>query len=133
MRKRVALRILILGCAVFCLLLCNGNISVYNSKSQCTDDGCSYDITVVANCFVIMDEEYFAEKLVSMCLDNSFKDVQFSYDQNGYPVSLYMTVFANELCYKLGIDEFKINITQDVPYLYNLRDNPEQFVMEIQF
>ena len=68
-----------------------------------------------------------------MIIDNSLKGILFSYDINGYPNGLYVTVYLNESSCRSGNSSFKISYTQDIQngFRYNIKDNPEKFVLEI--
>ena len=132
MKKKFIISGLILCAVLFMLAMVhNSDVEVENSQVFSTVNGCDYYVTAVANRLYIGDRELFAKELIQKCLNNSFEDVKFSYDINEYPASLQITVFANRLFYNCKTGGFIINVTQDFPYQYNLRDNPEKFKMEI--
>ncbi len=81
----------------------------------------------------IPDKEEFSREVIQMIIDNSLKGILFSYDINGYPNGLYVTVYLNESSCRSGNSSFKISYTQDIQngFRYNIKDNPEKFVLEI--
>lgn len=52
-------------------------------------------LTVIAYRNKIEDKEAFAEELIQMCKDNSFKTIKFSTDR-GYATGIYMNVYLTE-------------------------------------
>ena len=42
------------------------------------------ETTIIANRLMIWDTEEFAEEMIQKCINDSFKDIRFSYDLSGY-------------------------------------------------
>lgn len=59
-------------------------------------DGKSCRLTVVANRDAIGNRKKFAEELIQMCRENSFRSIQISTDIYGWPVRLEMDVYLHK-------------------------------------
>lgn len=116
-----------------CYLQWGRNVSVRNTISTSLNEGRTEYITIVANKVYIWDKEEFGRRMIANCIDNSFRNVRFSYDV-GYPVEIRMEVYTNETTRKLGIKCCDIQYTQDREsgYRYNIKDNPEKFVLTVE-
>ena len=69
--------------------------------------------------------------MVQKSIDNSFKNVRFSYDL-GQPNELCIVVFVNNMRYRRGEPNFTILFRQKENGQYNILDNPEKFIITIE-
>lgn len=108
-------------------------IDGYSSTIESFKNGYVQDVSIVSHRIFIPDKEEFAREVIQMIIDNSLKGIMFSYDVNGYPNGLYITVYLNESSCRSGNGSFKISYTQNIEngFRYNIKDNPEKFVLEI--
>ena len=108
-------------------------IEGYSSTIESFKNGYVQDVSIVSHRIFIQDKEEFSREVIQMIIDNSLKGILFSYDINGYPNGLYVTVYLNESSCRSGNSSFKISYTQDIQngFRYNIKDNPEKFVLEI--
>jgi len=108
-------------------------IEGYSSTVESFSNGYVQDVSIVSHRILIPDKEEFSREVIEMIIDNSLKGIMFSYDVNGYPNGLYVTVYLNESSCRSGNSSFKISYTQDIEngFRYNIKDDPEKFVLEI--
>lgn len=108
-------------------------IEGYSSTVESFKNGYVQDVSIVSHRIFIPDKEEFAREAIQMIIDNSLKGILFSYDINGYPNGLYITVYLNESSCRSGNGSFKISYTQDIEngFRYNIKDDSEKFVLEI--
>lgn len=107
------------------------DVKVCDSCIRKNEDYCSEDITIIANKIWIINKEKFANDMVQKSIDNSFKEVKFSYDLR-QPNELCITVYTNNRRYWLGESDFIVGFTQAENGQYNILDNPEKFIMSIE-
>lgn len=107
-------------------------MEICSSRSETSGDLQLKSISVVANTLFISDKEEFAKQIVQKCIENSFKEIKFSYDV-GYPNQLIIMVYLSETEWKEGKENFIICFAQDEEsdYQYNIVENPEKFQIEI--
>lgn len=105
---------------------CNTSIETFN-------DGYSETVSLIAYKIYISDKEEFAEHAINKIVDNSLKGILFSYDIQGYPNELHITVYMNNSSYNSGKSKFEISYSQSSEYgfQYNIKDNPEKFTLKI--
>lgn len=108
-------------------------IEGYSSTIESFKNGYVQDVSIVSHRIFILDKEKFAREVIQMIIDNSLKGILFSYDVNGYPNGLYITVYLNESSCRSGNSSFKISYTQNIQngFRYNIKDDPEKFVLKI--
>lgn len=108
-------------------------IEGYSSTIESFSNGYIQDVSVLSHRIFIPDKEKFAREVIQMIIDNSLKGIMFSYDVNGYPNELHITVYLNEAACRSGNSSFKISYTQDIQngFRYNIKDDPEKFMLEI--
>lgn len=88
--------------------------------------------TVIAYRNKIEDKEAFAEELIQMCKDNSFKTIKFSTDR-GYATGIYMNVYLTEKDWKSGKKVMEVEYTQGSGKLeYDIINNPEEFELFVK-
>lgn len=51
------------------------------------------ETAIIANRLMIWDTEEFAEEMIQKCINNSFKDIRFSYDLSGYSTELRIHIY----------------------------------------
>lgn len=98
-----------------------------NSTVDSSSNGYTENVSIVSHRIYIPDKEEFAREVIQMIIDNSLKGIMFSYDINGYPNELHITVYLNEASFRNGNSDFEINYIQDGSYgfMYNIKDDPE--------
>ena len=104
-----------------------------NSTVDSSSNGYTENVSIVSHRIFIPDKEEFAREVIQMITDNSLKGILFSYDIKGYPNGLHITVYLNEASFRSGNSDFEIYYIQDGSYgfMYNIKDDPERFVIEI--
>ena len=89
-------------------------------------------LTVIAYRNKIDDKQAFAEELIQMCKDNSFKTIKFSTDR-GYATGIYMNVYLTEKDWKNGKKAMEVEYTQGLGKLeYDIINNPEEFELIVK-
>ena len=108
-------------------------IEGYSSTIESFRNGYVQDVFILSHRIFIPDKEEFAREVIQMIIDNSLKGILFSYDINGYPNELHITVYLNEAAHRSGNSSFKISYTQDIQngFRYNIKDDLEKFRLEI--
>ena len=108
-------------------------IEGYSSTIESFCNGNVENVSIVSHRIFISDKEEFSREVIQMIIDNSLKGILFSYDVNGYPNGLYITVYLNESSCRSGNSSFKISYTQNIQngFRYNIKDDPEKFVLKI--
>lgn len=134
MKKRSIIMVTLIGLFILVVYLqCGRDVKVSTSYVSGSETGCSESITVIANKLHIFDQEKLARQLIQRFIDNSFRDIRFSYDMNGYPSELCISVYLNNRAWKSREKEFEVLYQHESPNLfqYNMKENPEKFQMEI--
>lgn len=99
------------------------NSTIYNQE---------YHLNLIANRNQIDDKWKFAEEVIQMCKDNSFRTIRFSYDL-GYPTGVYIEVYLNEEDFQNGKSIMEITYCQeDESSRYDIMSNPEAFELIIK-
>lgn len=135
-------RVMILVLLTFLTVGCTGKKTeiLADESENITDCVSSIDsngdlqLTIIANRYEIADKEEFAKELIKKVCDNSFKTIRFSYDENGYPLGLYISVYLNEGDWKdREIEPYmSVSFRQDnIVDGYNIVDNYEKFSLKI--
>lgn len=135
MGKKRTFSIAIIGVIILFVYLQYGrDPEVCNSMLFSSNEGYSEETAVIVNKLYIRDREEFARALVQRHLENSFPNIQFSYDINGFPSELHISVYMNKAAWKLKNPAFRIDYEQErgSNNQYNIKDNPEKFHLEIQ-
>ena len=123
--------------AIVLLLLILGHlqygrdVAVCSTNPRVNSDGYLEDIVIIANKLYIFDQEKFAEHILQRCVENSFKEVRFSYDLIGYPNEVHISVYINHFEWKLKKKAFEIQYISDGSHNYNIADHPEMFRIDI--
>lgn len=109
-----------------------GEMDVVSSRNRISNSGYIQEVIVVLNQSEVINCEVVAKEIIERCLQNDFKSVQFCYDEKGYPKGITATVFLTEADIENWKPVFEMSYTQDFDYQYNMKDNPEEFVLEIK-
>ncbi len=136
MKKRKVIMIEVIGLFVIGILgylQYGGDVSVYSSRRHTFGNGSTLDLTIIANRLYIRDKEEFAEQMLQRCVDNSFHEIRLSYDMNGYPNELSISVYMNPVMWKLKKRVFRIKYMQDLEYQYDIRDGIGRFKVEFVY
>ena len=128
-RKRIHLAI-VLVILMFVYLQYGRDVAVCSSYPRVNSDGYLEDIVIIANKLYIFDHEKFAEYILRRCVENSFKEVRFSYELNGYPNEVHISVYMNQFAWKLK-KAFEIQYISEGAYSANIVDYPEIFRIDI--
>lgn len=108
------------------------DVVVCSSNPKILSDGNLEEISIIANKLHIFDKEKFAEYILQRCVDNTFREVRFSYDLNGYPNEVHITVYMNRTAWKWKKDSFEIRCVSEGTEDYNIVENFEMFRIEIR-
>lgn len=135
MRKRKVIMIVVgfLAIGILGYLQYGRDVSVYGSRGHTFGNGSTMEITIIANRLFIHDKEEFAEQMLQRCVDNSFHEVRFSYDMNGYPNELSISVYMNPTMWKMKKRAFQIQYEQDLEYQYDIKDGIDKFKVEFMY
>ena len=108
------------------------DMDVYGPYAMTADNYHEERLTVVLNKLYVADQKACAEKIVKCCRENSFKSVRFSYDQS-IPNVLYVIVYASKRQAEKGKQMFAFSyLPEESDGTYNIIDNPEEFILEIE-
>ncbi len=129
-RKRIHLAI-VLVILMFVYLQYDRDVAVCSSNPRVNSEGYLEDIVIIANKLYIFDHEKFAEYILQRCVENSFKEVRFSYDLNGYPNEVHISVYMNQFAWELKKKAFEIQYISEGAYSANIVDYPEIFRIDI--
>lgn len=94
------------------------DVKICNSMILNSDDGYIQNISIVANRISICDKEDFAKEMIQRCIKNSFNEFRFSYDLNGYPEEINMSIYINEIAWKQNEKVLEIEYNRDLDYVY---------------
>lgn len=132
-KKTFALALIIIFISVSIYLQCGRSTEGYNSIVENSDNGYVENISTVSNKLFITNKEKFAELIIQDITDNTLKGIMFSYDIQGYPNGIYITVYMNDHDYRNGKSCFMISYLQNDRYneKYNIKDDPEKFTLKI--
>lgn len=111
------------------------DIEICNTRPETSSNAYFENVTLIANKLYIHDKYEFAESVIQKCVDNSRKEVIFSYDIVGYPNKLCIDVYMNNYAFDHRQNaSFRITYSQDSKfnYKYNIKDNPEKFTITIE-
>lgn len=126
MRKRfVVVAVFLVLFAILIYLQYGRDVSVVNSNVSLSGEFYEQRLTIVANKIFITDKKQFAEEMIERTIDNSFRDMMFSYDIAGYPNRIEISVYTNELSRKLFEKNFIVFFESNMDYNYNVKHNPE--------
>lgn len=133
-KNHIAILCIIGLLSIISYLQCGREPGVCSTKIESFDDGYCEKVSIVPNKIYLFDKEKFAEKIIQDIRDNTLTDVIFSYDIQGFPNGIYISVYANKSAYRKGNCSFEITyLQQDTKYSfqYNIKDNPEKFILEV--
>ena len=117
-KKAIIIVVLIFVILVMLYLQMGRDVEVVNNHISSSENGYEENITIIANKIGIVDQEELAAELVKRCIDNNFHEIRFSYDLRGYPNGLHITVYSNDIMYKLGITAFEAVYQQNEGDIY---------------
>ena len=112
----------------------NYNTIIYAEPDVCNSISFNREqhLTVIAHRSRIDDKEVFAEELIQMCKDNSFKTIKFSTDR-GYATGIHMDVYLTEKDWKKGNKIMEVDYTQGPGKLeFDIINNPEEFELIVK-
>lgn len=136
MKKIVITTILGFFVSIFILIYLQWgrDMEICNTRPETSKNAYFEEVTLIANKLYIHDKYEFAETVIQKCVDNSWKEVRFSYDIAGYPNELCIYVYMNNYAFEhRQTASFRITYSQDSKfnYKYNIKDNPEKFTIMI--
>lgn len=106
-------------------------IDVYSSTKSAFENGYIEEIIVINYEQEITEPEECAKEIIEKCINNDFPSIVFSFDL-GYPSGLTAMVFQSEENVKNNNPVFEMSYLQESNNLkYNIKDNPEQFILKI--
>ena len=98
MKKRNLIWVVFIGIVLFLAYLQFGrDVRVVSSMNISSDRYYEQKLTIVANKLFILNKDKFVEEMLQRCIDNDFHEMKFSYDLNGYPDKIEITVYLNEI------------------------------------
>lgn len=103
MKREIIIRLTIVSLIIqFWYLQYGRDVRVCSSIITSSESGYSQSICIVANKLYISDLNKFADEMVRRCSENSFEEMRFSYDINGYPKEIILSIYVNEMTWKLS-------------------------------
>lgn len=132
-KKRFALVLTIIFISVLIYLQFGRVTEGYSSIVESSENGYIENVSIVANRLFITNKENFAIQAIQEITDNSLKGIMFSYDIQGYPNGLYITVYLNDTDYRNGKRYFEISYLQHGEYneKYDIKETPDKFTLKI--
>ena len=107
-------------------------MDVYGSYAMTADNYHEERLTVVVNKLYVADQKVCAEEIVKRCRENSFKSVQFIYDQS-VPNVLYVTVYASKRQAEKGKQMFSFSyLPKDGDGTYNIVNDSDKFMLKLE-
>lgn len=125
---------------IFLTVICFGGFYIYQRSiytgipdlSSTFDSGGNYYISVVSNSRGISDKEAFAEQIVQMSRDNSFKTIKFCLEDKGYPQTMNVSVYRTFKDIEKGSPVFHFSYEpDDYNAGYDIYHNPEEYKLVI--
>ena len=108
------------------------DMDVYNSHAMTADNYHEERLMVVVNKLYVVDQKICAEEIVKRCRENSFKSVQFIYDQS-VPNALYVTVYASKRQAEKGKQMFSFSyLPKDGDGTYNIVNDSDKFMLKLK-
>ena len=108
------------------------DMDVYGPYAMTADNYHEERLTVVVNKLYVADQKVCAEEIVKRCRENSFKSVQFIYDQS-VPNALYVTVYASKRQAEKGKQMFSFSyLLKDGDGTYNIVNDSDKFMFEAE-
>lgn len=123
--------LVVLTIAIVVLIHKHAYSGIPDLKSTITSSN-DYYMSVVSNSKTIENREEFAKQIIQMCIDNSFKSVILTNDENGYPRKLKVSVYHT--AEEIGKDDAVFQFSYEPKELnaeYDIRSNPEKYVLKI--
>ncbi len=134
-KKRFALVLTIIVIIILGYLQYGREIEGYDSIVENSENGYIENISIVANRLFIANKGNFSKQAIQKTIDNSLNGIMFSYDIQGYPNGLYITVYLNDTDYRNGKSSFEISYLQDgegeYDEKYDIKDDPDKFTLKI--
>ena len=129
----------IIFCVLFTIVLIifglqfGRDVSVVSTQIESFDGGYIERVDIIANKLFIVDKEKFAKNLIKRCRKNNFKKVVFSYDINGFPNELHLTIYNNKYQRKHGESTFQVTYEQrsGEKFAYDIKNDPDKFRLKI--
>ena len=69
------------------------------------------ELSITANKLFIIDNDQYAKNLIEKILENDFKNMQFPYDELGYPKEIRIKVYTNNISRFHNVPAFEIYYT----------------------
>lgn len=101
------------------------DIKINNSILDGNKGASSERVSLTANQLYISDSDDFSSEMLKRFEENDFQNVRFSFDENGYPEKLNITVYSNKLSQRLHKQSFCIVATKT-------SDNPVHYDYSIE-
>jgi hypothetical protein len=84
-------------------------------------------LDVVLNQPFVWNKAKITNQLLERIVHNQFQNMQFSYDELGYPSELAVTVYANSFSRRRGKPAFSFRYMQEEISTYNIKEHPDKF------
>lgn len=107
-------------------------MDIYSEYSSCIGNYHEEHLSIILNQAFSNNHMQCAKEILEKCQQNDFIDIDFSYDWS-VPTTLYVVVYKNRYSAENGEMEFSFSyLPQDLSCdLYNIIDNPEQYILTI--
>ncbi len=111
-------------------------MDILSSHNTTSSNWYELSINIIADKDTVSDRDVCSNEIIQHILDNDFHSTRFSYDLNGYPNKVTVTVFTSEKNFKKGNAAYSFDYvtdfnTENVDVQNNIKDNPDEF--EIQY
>lgn len=110
-------------------------MDIIHSYSMAADNWRSESISVIVDKSIAEDREKCSQEIIQRVLENRFPSTDFTFEENGYPNELSVSVYTSEKNFKDGNSTYHFDYvtdfnTEDIEIQNNIKDNPNAFRIE---
>ncbi len=130
--KRVDLIFFIVFLIIVIYLQYGRDMDAYNSYVFSVGSHNEQNLKIVANKLWIKDKRKYADEILEKCKANSFKSIDFCYD-NYIPNELYVDVYLSDTEVRKGCPAFSFSyLPEDLGTEYNFIEDSAKYILKIQ-
>ena len=109
-------------------------IDIISASGHKADNWYSESISVLEDEEVISNKEACVYEIIQRVVADDFKEIDFSFEENGYPNELSVTVYTSKQAFEIGINTFEFEyVTEyDSELIWNqnnIKDNLDKFMI----
>ena len=130
--------VLIVVIMIFCSGCTNDRnykeIDVISASGHKTDNWYSESNSVFVDEATISNREACVYEIIRRVVADDFKEIDFSFEENGYPNELSVTVYTSKQAFEVGIKAFEFEYvteydSEKIWNQNNIKDNPDKFLI----